>query len=328
MYYKKTMLIYIHGEDTVRSRAYLVDQIERFRTTRDPGGYNTSVFNARELSLEQLVRELTAAPFLAERRLVVLKNLLSADKDLVRACGERIRQGVPESTNLIVWQGESLGKGKEVKEVSAFLEKAPYVQDFPLLKGKDLYVWVQNYIEKRGGKTTPGALAALTEMGGDMEELVRILDQTIAYGHGMSLTTEVVQLFTVSKTNETIFSLIDALVSGKTSQALKLLTERRAVGDEDGQIFGLLIWNIRLVLSLADLLVREPGIISDRAAEEMGINSFVARKNWSLVQRVPRDVFRDMFERLLDIDRQVKTGAASLPLLVELFAARSSAPLR
>lgn len=324
MYYKKTMLIYIYGEDTVRSRAYLTEQIERFKTTRDPGGYNTSVFNARELSLDQLSRELTAAPFLAERRLVVLKNLLSADKELVRGCGERMVQGVPESTNLIVWQGEPIGKGKEVKEVSAFLEKAPYVQNFPLLKGRDLNVWIQQYVEKQGGKTTPGAIAALAEKGEDMEELVRILDQAIAYAHGIPLTTEIVQLFAVSKTNETIFSLIDALVSGKTSLALKLLTERRAAGDEDGQIFGLLIWNIRLVLSLADFLAREPGITSDRAAQEMGINSFVARKNWSLVQRVPRQVFMAMFERLLEIDRQVKTGAAALPLLIELFAARSS----
>ena len=72
------MLIFVHGDDDYRSSAYVRDQIAKFKTARDPGGYNTRTLNAPEEDAGVVMREITAAPFLADRRMVVVKNVLSS----------------------------------------------------------------------------------------------------------------------------------------------------------------------------------------------------------------------------------------------------------
>ena len=72
------MIIYIYGEDTFRSRNYLKQQVERFKKERDPQGMNVVVLDGQKVESRRLWNEITAAPFLAEKRLVIVQNILSS----------------------------------------------------------------------------------------------------------------------------------------------------------------------------------------------------------------------------------------------------------
>ena len=93
------MIIYIYGADTFRSRQYLKKTIEQFKKQRDPQGYNVVILDAKIEEMGKILSEMTAAPFLAEKRMIVLENTLSsADEDMLSELAEWVKnKKIPEN---------------------------------------------------------------------------------------------------------------------------------------------------------------------------------------------------------------------------------------
>ena len=77
------MIIYIYGEDDFNSRRYLRRAVEQFKTQRDPQGYNTVFLDGKKESAGKLFGEISAAPFLSEKRMVVIEIFYPAR---IRSC--------------------------------------------------------------------------------------------------------------------------------------------------------------------------------------------------------------------------------------------------
>ena len=98
------MLIFLHGPDTFRSRQQLKKMIEKFKTDRDPQGYNVAVLDCAKEDGGKVMEQILSAPFMSEKRLVVLENFLSTTKigDLQTEMLKRVdEKTLPESTVLI-----------------------------------------------------------------------------------------------------------------------------------------------------------------------------------------------------------------------------------
>lgn len=320
------MLIFVHGEDSFRSNAYVRDQLAKFKAARDPGGYNTRVLVARETDGGALLRELSAAPFLAERRMLVIKDILSvSDTAFLETFVEMLEQGkIPESTVLLVWQSDVVGRSAVVKKIKAALLKAQFVQEFSALKGGALEGWIGQEVQRRGGKIMSDAGRFLAENTKNTWEISTTIDMLVAYAAHKIISEEMVRNFVPPLSGETVFSLVEAIVSNDQARALRALNERRLAGDEDGQIFGMLAWQLRLVLSLNDFCRNNPQATSAKAAAEIGVHPFVAQKNWTLAQKSSRALLCRELDELVMIDRQFKTGVVSLACALERFIAHST----
>jgi DNA polymerase-3 subunit delta len=319
------MIIYIFGEDTFRSRQYLREQITKFKQARDPQGYNVSILDAKKETPGKIMSEILASPFLAEKRMVVLENILSqSDKEFLSTLITRIKEEkFPESNIIVCWQGEPLSKVKEAKELHELLQHQKYAQEFYFLKGKQLTGWIEQEIKKRGALIEPSAMDFLVSFTGEeMWHLNSLIDQLVAYAHARTIVLSDVSLFITEKMDDNIFNLVDALVSGDHKKAFNLLAYQRQIGAEDGQIIGLIVWQLRILIQLRDLLDREENSTSDSAAKKIGIHPFVAKKNWSLVKRYSLQKLQTLYRLLLDMDIKTKTGVASQELLLDMFAAK------
>ncbi len=316
------MIIFLHGADTFRSRQYLRQSIEKFKRDRDPQGYNVVLLDGQKEKAGRILSEMVAAPFLAERRLVVVNNVLaSSDKELLQELADRVKNHrLPESNIIIFWQGEALSKVKEAKELQGILAKEKYAQEFAPLTGAKLSAWVKNEVEGRGGKIEDQALAYLCQNGGhDLWFLNSTIDQLVAYQRNGAITFAAVQLFLEEKVDDNAFNMVDAIVAGNHKLAFKLLEEQRRQGEEESRLFGLLVWQFRIILEMADALEREGSVSSEILAKKLGIHPFVARKNMAIAKRYPLRKIEQMYERLLDIDIKTKTGQADQSLLIDLF---------
>ena len=87
------MIIYIYGEDTYRSREFFKSNVERFKKERDPQGMNLVILDAKKEDPSRIWNELTASPFLAEKRMVVIENPLSANAEVGDSLIEGIKEG-------------------------------------------------------------------------------------------------------------------------------------------------------------------------------------------------------------------------------------------
>ena len=319
------MVIYIFGEDTFRSRQYLREQILKFKQTRDPQGYNVIILDGKKEPPAKIMSEILSAPFLAEKRMVVLENILTqSDKELLHTLLTRTQEGTfPESTIIIFWQGETLSKVKEAKELHEVLRRQKYTQEFTQLTGKHLANWIEQEVKKRGGTIEPAAVDCLAqEAEGDQWGLHARIDQLIAYTSGKKIEFKDLTPFLVEKLDDNLFNLVDALVAGNHKQAFTLLRYQRQLGTEEGQIIGLILWQLRILIQLRDIVNHIPEAVSEVAAKKIGIHPFVAKKNWSLVKRYSLEKLQTLYRLLLTMDVQTKTGYARPEILLDIFAAR------
>src|SRR3989338_2379931 len=74
------MLIFIHGEDTFRSREKLHELILEFKKKRDPQGFNVVRLDGGELTWERFRHEALSPGFLAPKRMIVIERLLARGK--------------------------------------------------------------------------------------------------------------------------------------------------------------------------------------------------------------------------------------------------------
>lgn len=329
------MVLYIYGADTFRSRQYLKEQIERFKIKRDPNGYNVIFVPAQGLPrLEsgkaggsapgeeesKILSEIKTAPFLGEKRLVVLENLLSNNnKELLGAFKDLLKE--PELSNvIIIWQGGALSKVQEAKELDALLKKQKYAKGFELLKGAQLRAWIASEVKQRGGKINSAAVDLLQmDAGKDTWLLNSLIDELVAYAGNNEITEQDARLFVEQGFDDNIFSLTDAIAGGNRPTAFKLLEYQRQLGEEEGKIFGLLVWQFRILLEMGDALERDSSLTSDLLAKQVGLHPFVAKKNMAVARRTPLARLQELYKELLVIDIKTKTGAAPQSLLIDLF---------
>lgn len=319
------MIIYIYGADTYRSREFLRKSVNEFKAKRDPQGYNTLVFDAEKGENGRILGEMMTLPFLAEKRLIVLNNLLSSkDKDFLEKIIELVQGGrLPETNIVTVWQGDALGKVGEVKKLHELLKKGKYVYEFEQLKETELTDWIlKNAKERSAGIDRLAALTLARQAGPDMWLVNSVLDQLVSYKNGKEILSADVQLFLEEKIDDNIFNLVDAVVAGNKKLAFKLLSDQRASGEDDAFIFSMLMRQFKILLQIRDLWDREDNLTSDAIAKQLGLHPYVAKKSLPLVRRFPMNDLKRVYDELLNVDIGIKTGLARPDMLVDFFVGK------
>ena len=329
------MLIYLHGSDTFRSRQQLKAMVEKFKIDRDPQGFNVIVLDI-EKTKENVLQQILAVPFLAERRMVVLENLLvSKEKDLQEEILARIIENrFPESNVIIFWEGTDKFKTKLGKELHDILSKEKFAQHFAEMSGSQLQKWIKEEVFGRGGHIDQEAVSYLTQhVGGDIWQLNSLLDQLVAYKsssyqpeadpsgteEGREITLSDAKLFLDEKADDNIFNLVDTIVSGQKKQVFSMIEEQYREGKDTGYIFAMILRQFKILLQIRDLSDREDTLRSDEMAKKLGLHPFVVKKSLPMIKKYAMSDLQNIYHKLLDIDVQTKTGQGDQSMLLDFF---------
>lgn len=302
--------------------------IDKFKADRDPQGLNVVCLDA-EITKENIVEHLLATPFLAEKRMVVLESLLSskqiqAQEDILL----RIKEGrVPKETVLLFWEEAGVGKTNLVKELFGLLKKEPYAQEFSLLAGAALERWIAEEIATRGVTADKEAVSFLAKNSrGNLWQVSTLVDQAASYRAGLSqssvMTRADVALFLEEKVDDNIFNLVDAIAAGQGKVAFSMMAEQYRQGKDAGYVFAMVLRQFRIFLDMRDAMDRDGALTSDALAKALGMHPFVVKKSLPLLRRYTTTDLRRMYEALLQIDINTKTGRGDQSLLLDIFVGR------
>jgi len=319
------MIIYIHGSDTFRSREFLRKSITEFKSKRDPQGYNTLIFDLEKEAPDRILGEIATLPFLAEKRMIVIQNILSnSNKEfLAKIIGLIENNKVPESVVLIVWQGEPIGKTAEAKKLADLLAKEKYSYSFELLKDIELQNWIMQEVSAKGGKIDRNALGNLSRLAGaDLWLISAVIDQLIAYKKGGEIGSADVNLFVDEKIDDNIFNMVDAIVGGNKKIAFKLMRDQRAIGEDESYLFAMIMRQFKILLQIRDLWEREDMLTSDQIAKRISVHPYVAKKSMPLVKKYTMQDLKKIYGDLLEIDIKTKTGMANQSVLIDYFVGK------
>jgi len=119
------MIFFFYGDDTYRAWQKVKQIKDKFRTEVDKSGFNTLILDGSELTLEQFNEAVSQAGFLADKRLIVIKNIFN-HKSLNKIKDDLINylNKQTDSSNenyLLFWQ-----EGKPDKRSSLFKKLSTY----------------------------------------------------------------------------------------------------------------------------------------------------------------------------------------------------------
>jgi DNA polymerase III subunit delta len=205
---------YLFGEDDFLKERATRDLIEAAvdPTTRD---FNLELRRANELDAETLDALLSTPPMLAERRVVVLRDVDKLKKS-ARTLLDRYLTRAAHDTVLVLVAPSGAKADKTLSDRSTAVEFAP-------LTGDRLPRWVAYHAQHELGRTiTPEAVTLLVEaVGGDLAQLAIELEKLASYATETIDEHAVAEVVGVRR-GESLGDLLDAVAAKDASTALGL----------------------------------------------------------------------------------------------------------
>ena len=313
------MILFYWGADSFRSHEHVVRTIESFREKRDPQGYNVFVFDVLDAKDSDIWEAISSPPFLAEKKMVVVKNLFATKSDFEVELKDRLKR-LNDREDLVLLlhaDGEKFKNGlfKDVK-------KLQYAQEFSVLSAGEIIGWIVERLDGHGVTIESSASGLLAKKyAEDMWSLSRVCDQLIAFvgGDGRAIVTvDDCNIFLPEVIDDNTFHFVDAINGRDHGRALSLLDQQWQAGKTPIEVIGLLLWQWRVMLKVRALLDEQPKLRGKEIAKELGLHAFVADKTARLVRDVDMRLVLFQYEGLMRLDESAKSGGYAQAELVSL----------
>ncbi|MEO8334636.1 MAG: DNA polymerase III subunit delta [bacterium] len=206
---------YFYGDDDFlkdRSVRELVDATVE-SSTRD---FNLEQRRGADLDAEALDSLLSTPPMLAERRVVVVRDVDKLKKDARKLLDDYLKRPAPDCVLLLV-SPTSVKADKGLSDRSTAVEFAP-------LTGDRLPKWIVYQVETVLSRTiTPDAISLLVEaVGEDLSQLAVELEKLASYSDAVIDEAAVSAVVGVRR-EESLGALLDAIAARDAARAMELL---------------------------------------------------------------------------------------------------------
>jgi len=287
------MIVTLTGENSFGLQAALKQMVKTF--VDEHSDLALERIDGQEAEFERIREALTGLPFLAARKMVVLRSP-GTNKQFVEKF-EQLFNEISETTDLI------LVEPKLDKRLSyyKFLKKQTDFREFPELDSNGLARWLSEVAKAVDGSLSSADARYLVERVGTSQQLLsNELEKLLLYDSNISRRT--IDLLTEPTPQSTIFQLLEAAFAGRTKTALQLYAEQRAQKVETPQIIAMLAWQLHILA-----IVKTAG---DRSADEIAsqsrLNPFVVRKSQSIARNLTLADIKKLVADLLRIDTRSK----------------------
>lgn len=329
---KPAVTFYIfHGSDDLRVQ----EEVENMRAQMGDSPdaeMNISEFDGEATPVAEILNAAMSYPFLAERRLVIVRNLLvwitrkgagETGKQALQQLSEALPR-LPEWSRLVFVERDKLPDSHKIvklaREQASGYEKAFTVP-------KDSSGWItKRALEAYNAQIEPRAAQALASVtSDDLRRADNELIKLVCYVDGQRPISEKdVELLTPYVAEATAFQLVDAIAEGRGRAALNFLYRLLQEKDEDPfRVYGMIVRQFRLLLLAKEHLNRTGRM--DGLQEALGASSdYVAKKAAQQSRRFSLQDLETLYRLLQDYDWQMKTGRIDPLLAIDLFIAQLS----
>lgn len=312
--------------------------------TRDQSGMNVLVFRPDQATAA--VEALRTAPFLADRKLIVLDGFLEAasavQQDMIGALAAK-----PESTVAVFFED---GSAEELAKSPLFdrLKEEKFTEEFLPLTGAAAEQFAAAEAAAFNATFGPQATRLLVELiGGDSWQIHLETSKLAAYAGGVAagvggtssasqsvqnadasapalITEAMVRELVNDGREEPVFAFLDACTDGRSGEAMRLLERLFQGGTSQAQVVAMLTKHFRGALAARDLLERghaDPSLL----ARTIGLHPYVAGKAVAFARCHRLVVLQTRYERLVQMERALKSGGPETRVTLALFASECAA---
>jgi DNA polymerase-3 subunit delta len=323
------MVYFFYGADSYRIRQKVNKVIESYQA-KHKSGLNFGRFDFAEEDFSKVKNFLESYSMFEEKKLAVLENLFGAGAETLEKFTDFLEKSdiVKTADNFLVIAQELevsaerrakekyiLRGGKEsFKKLTA---KNIEAEEFDFLGGVKLENWVNKEVAGQGGKISAEAVKKITVyVGADLWQMQNELGKLISFKGGKTITGADIDSLVKAKIENDIFKTIDALAARNKTAALKFLHRHLAEGESEIYLLGMLVYQFRNLLLVKDQIERGTPVYG--LEKKLKLNPFVLRKSFEQSKNFSLGVLKKIYERLLEIDLDIKSGRVEAKAALDL----------
>jgi DNA polymerase-3 subunit delta len=327
------LLYILSGQDDFSLRQS-VEGIKRGLGDQTILATNTTTLDGQQMTLDQLRTVCETAPFLAERRLVIVTGLLgrfepkgkSNRRRKVKPETDRQNEykslgaymgNIPDSTVLVLVEGRIGSNNPLFRELS---DKAE-TRSFPLLREAKLRQWIQRRVKEEGGSISPQAVDLLTKLvGGNLWIMSNEIDKLVLFTSGRCIEEEDVKRVVSYAQQANVFAMVDAILEFKAGIAEQSLQQLLQRGAAPAYLLVMLSRQAQMIVRAKEL--RNQGEREIEIQNKLGLTSeFALRKTLEQADRYPLGRLKQVYHKLLEADLSIKTGKYEGELALNILIA-------
>jgi len=308
------MLYILYGEDEF-SRHQSLEEIKSGIGDQALLSTNTTVLEGQQLPLAQLRAICATVPFLAEKRLVIVRGLLERFETRSKSNGQKKAPPtanqknecqsladdlplLPESTELVLVDGRVARNNPLLRALAGKAQ----VRHFPPLKGKELHQWIKRRVSEEGGSISPQAVDLLASfVGNNLWIMANEISKLVLLAAG-------------------VFTMVDAILEARPGVAGRLLQQLLQEGASPAYLLVMLTRQVRLIVRARELRSqREP---TAEIQSRLGLPSeFALRRTMAQADRYSLSRIKKVYRKLLETDLAIKTGRYEPELALNILLA-------
>lgn len=300
------MIVTLTGENAFGLKRELDMLVSAF--IADHGDIAVERLDAEDASFERLQESLQSSPFLAARKLVIIRSP-GANKKFAEQL-ETILTELPETTDILFVEPKIDKRSSYYK----LLKKLTDMRVFPALDEQGLAAWLVDAAKDQGGSIDRINARLLVErVGTDQQVLASELDKLLTYN--LAITRPAIELLTEPTPQSKIFDLLEAAFAGDTKRALELYQDQRDQKVDPSQIIAMLTWQFKILA-----LVEAAGSRSDAdIAREARLSPYTLQKSRAITRRLKLARLKELIAALLSIDARSKRENIDLDEALQNF---------
>lgn len=317
------MIYLFYGEDTYRINQKVKELSARFLAT-DKNCINLEKIDGENLTYNKFDQAVSTMPFLGDKRLIIIKNLLkeNRDNDLKANLSKRLDKISEEIVVIFAEFGEPDKRNKLFKT----LNQPKRAYKFELLMGRKLANWISERVkgyEAQIGDREADFLALA--VGADLirleNEIIK-LTNFVKSSNRNRIEEVDIKLLVRANNEPNIFDFIESISKKDTKKAYRLKNQFIEGGESENYLLSMIIYQYRNMIKIADL--KEVGKSMPEIAKEAKVHPFVVKKTFSILTKYSLNDLLEVYEYLYNSDLKIKTGILEPAVALDRVLARLS----
>ncbi len=279
------MIILFHGKDSYRIKEKIDEFVKAYKE-KNKNYFGLNYLNGKEITLFDLKEEMLSYSMFSEKKLIIINNLLSNQKNKEDFLSQIDLFKKSENILILVEENEVLGK---------IIDDFDKVNKFDLLNGLKLKDWIKKKVVSLESEIEEEAINKIIEyVGGDLWQINNELMKLSSYSK--KITSDNVSKMVRPKNEINIFDTLDAVAQKNKKKAISLLRIHVDKGDSPIFLLSMIASQIRNIIS-----VKNGAVVKQ-------MNPFVYRKSVSQAKNFTMEDLKKIYSRILELDFEIKMG--------------------
>lgn len=275
-----------------------------------------SAYYADETKAKEIILEAQTVPFLAERRVVLVRN---AERFDAESGTEALLAYLERPCDMTVFIMVASRIDKRTKFFKT-CEKSALIIECPALNERDASDWVRDAARTRGRNIEARAVSEIVRRAGThLSDLNNALTNVINFlgETGEAIREQDVVAACADVAEEEIWALTDAIARSEPDAALLSLRRLLDLGRHEDEIIGTINWLLKSAYSVAMTQSGPPPV-----------SPFLAKKVAPLSEKLGFRKLRDALMLCTDTQFMTRTTGVDTTLAIELLVVKLAAPVR